>query len=190
MMYRNFIATVLATAVALTAFTAAPARANNDDLLKILGGVAAIAIIGAAINEARDDDDVTHNYNYYNNGRHKAHRKHHKHHTHHKHHKRYTHTHKGYRHSHDGFQRHNNRARPVPTRVQRKLLPASCRVNARRNGQNFLAYSDWCLDRKFRHTNALPRKCAVNARVLHNNKRNSVYSSRCLSRYGYAAAKY
>ena len=53
MMYRRFIATILATAVAITGLTAAPARADNDDLLKILGGVAAIAIIGAAIKEAR-----------------------------------------------------------------------------------------------------------------------------------------
>ena len=93
-------------------------------------------------------------------------------------------------HRNDGFKRDDVRARPLPTRVQRKLLPASCRVQARRNGQNFLAYSDWCLDRKFQYTNRLPSKCAVNARILHNNNRNIVYSNRCLTRYGYTAAKY
>lgn len=195
MMYRKFIATVLATAVAITGFTAAPARADNEDLLKILGGVAAIAIIGAAINEARDDDKVSKNYNYYNRGRHKGHRhKHHKHHRYHKHHKHgrgHSHSYHDKYHRHDGgFDRDDRRTRPLPTRVQRKLLPASCRVQARNGGRNFLAYSDWCLDRKFRHSNALPRNCAVNARILHNNKRNTVYSSRCLSRYGYAAAQY
>ncbi len=172
MMYRKFIATILATAVAVTGLTAAPARADSDDLLKILGGVAAIAIIGAAIKDARDDDKVTRNYPNYGRGHHKSHRKH-------RHH-----------HAKNGHRYDNHGARPLPKRVQRKLLPASCRVNARRHGERFLAYTDWCLDRKFRHAHALPRDCAVKARVLRNNKRRTVYSSRCLGRYGYAAAQY
>ncbi|WP_306114806.1 hypothetical protein [Roseovarius sp. MMSF_3305] len=170
-MYRRFIATILATAVAITGLTAAPARADNDDLLKILGGVAAIAIIGAAIKEARDDDKVSRNYPYYGHRPHKSHRKHR-------------------RHTYQGNRYDNHGARPLPKRVQRKLLPASCRVNARRNGQRFVGYSNWCLDRKFHYTNALPRECAVTARILRNNKRRLVYRSGCLGRYGYAAAQY
>ncbi|MEO3417218.1 hypothetical protein AAFO92_21390 [Roseovarius sp. CAU 1744] len=182
MMYRKFIASILATAVAITGLTAAPARADNEDLLKILGGVAAIAIIGSAIKEARDDDKVSRNYPYYYGQRKKAHRRHHKHH-HHSHRDR----HHGAK---DGRYRDDRHARPLPRRVQRKLLPASCQVRARNRGQNFLAYSDWCLDRKYSHARSLPRNCAVNARILHNNKRNTVYGSRCLSRYGYVAARY
>ena len=180
MMYRKFIATILATAVAITGLTAAPARAGDNDVLKVLGGVAAIAIIGAAIAESRDrDDKVTRGYHYYNRNRHPNRHRHHAH----------THRDRGHHHSHRHHRNHTQ-PRALPSRVQRKLLPASCRVQARNRDGNFLAYSNWCLQRKFRHTNALPGRCAVNARVLHNNKRSTVYSNRCLSRYGYAAARY
>ncbi|GHG83794.1 hypothetical protein [Pseudodonghicola xiamenensis] len=49
-MHRKFIALVsgLAVAVALTAASTAPARADND-AAKVLAGIAALAIIGAAI---------------------------------------------------------------------------------------------------------------------------------------------
>src|SRR6056297_1962117 len=51
MLYRKFIATVLGAAVAVTGLTAAPARADND-AAKVIAGVAALAIIGAAVAEA------------------------------------------------------------------------------------------------------------------------------------------
>lgn len=188
MMYRTFISTVLATAVAITGLTAAPARANNEDVLKVLGGIAAIAIIGAAISEAKDrDDKVTRGYNYNYGKRHSNRHRGHRHgngHYKHKH-----HGHNGY-HDHNHNVRKNDLTRPLPSRVQRKLLPASCRVQARNRNGNFLAYSNWCLQRKFRHASNLPGRCATNARILHNNKRNVVYGNRCLNRYGYTAANY
>lgn len=171
MMYRRFIAIVLATAVAITGLTAAPARADNDDLLKILGGVAAIAIIGAAIKNSRDKDKVSRNAPYYGQRRHKDHHKH-------------------QRHTHNDHRYDNHGARPLPNRVKRKLLPASCRVTARRYGEWFPAYSNRCLEQKYRHTNALPGNCAVKARVQHNNKRRLVFGSRCLGRHGFAVAQH
>ncbi len=209
-MYRRFIAIILATAVAITGLTAAPARADNDRLLKILGGVAAVAIIGAAIKEAKDNDKVARRYPYYNTHRpqtrhrqhkhhryHKSHgyRGHHKHHKHSKHHgHNKSHKHHSHDHRHRGdrdmHRRQDHRARPLPNRVQRKLLPASCRIQARNRGRGFLAYSNWCLDRKYRYTRSLPGKCALQARNLHNNKRTKVYDSNCLNRHGYAAVAY
>ncbi|WP_417677714.1 hypothetical protein [Pseudodonghicola sp.] len=52
-MHRKFIALVsgLAVAVALTAATTAPARADND-AAKVLAGIAALALIGAAIDSS------------------------------------------------------------------------------------------------------------------------------------------
>jgi hypothetical protein len=52
-MHRKFIALVsgLAVAVSLTAATTAPARADND-AAKVLAGIAALAIIGAAIDNS------------------------------------------------------------------------------------------------------------------------------------------
>lgn len=52
----RFIALVLALSVAITSLAAAPARAN-DDLGRFIAGVVALGIIGAAINDAKDDRD-------------------------------------------------------------------------------------------------------------------------------------
>lgn len=54
-MSRKFISLVLAASLAVAGLTAAPARAGNDDLAKVLAGVAAVAVIGAVINENRKD---------------------------------------------------------------------------------------------------------------------------------------
>ena len=54
--HRSFIALIsaLSLAVAITGASAAPARAG-DDTARVLAGIAALAIIGAAIEESRDD---------------------------------------------------------------------------------------------------------------------------------------
>ena len=53
-MHRKFIAVVLAASVAITGFSAAPARAD-EDVAKFIAGVVALGLIGAAINDAKDD---------------------------------------------------------------------------------------------------------------------------------------
>ena len=60
MTYKSFIASIMAAAIALTTFSAAPARAG-DDAAKIIAGVAALAIIGAAIADSKNDDDSPEN---------------------------------------------------------------------------------------------------------------------------------
>lgn len=54
--YRHFIATVVISAVAITGFSAAPARAGQDDLNKALAALAGLAVLGVVIHYARDDD--------------------------------------------------------------------------------------------------------------------------------------
>ncbi|MGV6804368.1 MAG: hypothetical protein ACWA49_09185 [Ruegeria sp.] len=64
-MHRKFIAFVVATAVAITGISASQARAA--DAHDILGGLAAIAIIGAAVNhfnKQQRQDRVTRQYNF------------------------------------------------------------------------------------------------------------------------------
>ncbi len=190
MIYRKFIAIILGLSVAIAGLSAAPARAGDRDLLKILGGVAAVAIIGSAIANAKDrDDHVTRNNYYYNKKPRVGHRHGHRHHTKHRYHK---YGHKKHDHGYKHRSKHHNGhfARPLPKRVQRKVLPASCRVQAYNERGRFVAFSDWCLDRKFRYANALPRRCATGAHVQRHNRRTLVYSQRCLSRQGYAVAQY
>ena len=68
MTHKTFMATLLAAALAVATLTAAPARADSDTA-KIITGLAALAIIGAAIAEANDDKDTyIVNRNYYRHG--------------------------------------------------------------------------------------------------------------------------
>ena len=55
-MHRKFIALIVSLAITVTAFSAAPARAD-ENVRNILAGLAALAVIGAIIKERRDDDD-------------------------------------------------------------------------------------------------------------------------------------
>ncbi len=61
-MHRKFIALVISTAIAITGASALPARAGTNDVAKVLIGIAAIAIIGNAINDARKPAPVTSRY--------------------------------------------------------------------------------------------------------------------------------
>ena len=53
-MHRKFITLIVATAIAVTGFSA-PARAGGEDAGKMLAGLAALAILGAVIHESRKD---------------------------------------------------------------------------------------------------------------------------------------
>jgi len=57
-MHRKFIALIITATIAITGFSAAPARADADDLAKALAGIAALAIIGKASHDRRDRDEV------------------------------------------------------------------------------------------------------------------------------------
>jgi hypothetical protein len=54
-MFKFLTAPVLAASIALTGFSTAPARANNDDVAGFVAGLAALAIIGIAINESQSN---------------------------------------------------------------------------------------------------------------------------------------
>lgn len=55
-MHKRFITLILALGVVVAGIgAAAPARADAEDVAKVLAGIAALAIIGAAIEDARDD---------------------------------------------------------------------------------------------------------------------------------------
>jgi len=61
-MHRKFIALILATAMAITGLSAAPARADGDTA-RIFAGLALLAIIGAAIQDnANKRHNVTRQY--------------------------------------------------------------------------------------------------------------------------------
>lgn len=53
--HRKFISAVAGLSIAITGFAAAPARAD-EDVARALAAIVGLAIIGAAIKDARDDD--------------------------------------------------------------------------------------------------------------------------------------
>lgn len=60
-MHRKFIALILASALAITGLSAVPARADGDTA-RIFAGLAALAIIGAALERSRRHTTVTKQY--------------------------------------------------------------------------------------------------------------------------------
>lgn len=69
-MHRKFIALIISAALAVTSLTAVPAQAQNrGETAAIIAGVAALAIVGAAIaddrNKDRRNDHVTRGHGYH-----------------------------------------------------------------------------------------------------------------------------
>jgi hypothetical protein len=181
MIHRKFIALVAATSIAVTSLTAAPAHAKNDTA-KILVGVAALALIGVAIsqsNKSRRRNRTTRSQPYdnggiYNDGGYRDDN---------------IYNDGGYR-GDDDYYDDGSFTRPLPRRVQRKVLPRSCKVQARTRSGRVPAYSGRCLNNNFRYANALPRQCSFRARTTRHGSRHTVYARNCLAQHGYRPGNY
>ena len=160
MTFKNrFTATVAAAALTLAGMTvaAAPARAGNDDLAKILLGATAIYIIGSAIENnnkngrsqaSRGYSDNNHGNSYGNN----------------------------HGNSYDNSYGQNGRRHARAPEV-----PASCAIDTRgRNRDTF--YGARCLQRSgFNYR--IPARCEVQVRGDHG--RRTAYSGECMVRAGF-----
>ena len=134
MIYRKFIATILAASVAVTGLTAAPARAGNDDIAKVLLGATALVVIGSAIAQGSERNrpviyrnaprpkGVTHNHRYKAPVRH-----------------RNTYAPARHRHVHGHAPRRAQHSR------HRVVLPKACRIS---NSGRRTVYSARCLERR------------------------------------------
>lgn len=165
-MSRKFIATILAGALAVTGFTAAPARADAEDIAKALAGIAALAIIAKAIDDDKDR---------------KAKKKHHV----------TRQDHVRIDPVHPRAQRHHGydiAPKPLPQRVARKQLPAQCLVRVDSRDGVRRAFGERCLQRNYRHANRLPHNCAINVRGRNHDR--TLYEARCLRSYGYSLARW
>ncbi|MFC3612191.1 hypothetical protein ACFORG_00340 [Lutimaribacter marinistellae] len=153
-MHRKFIALVVSTAIAITGLSAAPARAADPH--DILGGLAALAILGAAINHydkkrererARSyQPPVTRNHSY---------------------------------HDQPGPRLP---AKKLPDRVRQYDLPSQClrQVDSYRRGP---VLGSRCLQRNYAWADRLPRSCEVDVRMGDRFRR--AYDTRCLRQQGY-----
>ncbi|MDC0737897.1 hypothetical protein N6L24_06380 [Cognatishimia sp. SS12] len=143
-MSRKFITSILIAAVTVTgiSLSAAPARAGNDDLAKLLFGATALIIIGKAVSNNRAEAS-TRNAPIYVNPRDERWRRDGQH-----------------RADQNRDQRHRNRA-----------LPASClRTYHTRDGRVRMM-SKYCLDRSYRHADRLPQACKTRVRTENGPRR-------------------
>lgn len=166
--HRQFIGTIAAIAIAITGFSAVPARANEDQLATALAVILGLAVVGTAINKRKDDK--------------KARRK------------VQTHTpqvkpqvqqrHVQPQHGHI----QPLQPRPLPRQVNRKLLPQRCLFNLEtQNGRSIQAFGERCLNRNYQYTRSLPEQCG--RRGWTRNGAGYAYSARCLNKQGYHLAR-
>lgn len=163
-MTRKFIAAVVGAALAVTAIGSAPARAD-EDLARALAAIVGIAIVGKVISDKLDDDK-----------------------------KQPTVTRQA---TTDDFRYiDRNRTgdvisrwepRPLPRRVERRLLPGEClRSFQTRYGRERI-FGKKCLKKNYDFHQSLPRVCEVAFRA--NNKKRRGYDARCLRQEGYQLAR-
>ncbi|WP_299027153.1 hypothetical protein [uncultured Sulfitobacter sp.] len=177
----RFIGTVTAAALAMTAFTAAPAFADNDRTARTIATILGLAAVGAIIHENNKDKKRARQTHA------KPVRKQHS----------LVHRHGAQQHSHANGrnahrhthtqQRQRVQPKPLPQRVNRKLLPQRCfRSFDTRRGQVRM-FGNRCLERNYQFVNRLPQNCFV--RVRTNEGKRSGYGARCLRQNGYRLAR-
>lgn len=175
-MHRKFIAMILAMAIAITGFSARAAQAgNNDDVAKWIAGLAALAIIGAAVSERNDNKKSRPPHSY------------------------------GHKHPHAdpyhrGAQGHANRQKNRHQDKQKRYgkqqhhnpyaLPGKCRTKTRLQGHTLRGFSAGCLQRNNVNVHALPRDCAVRFRDRSHNQPVTLFTESCLNQRGYRIARH
>lgn len=165
-MYRKFIATVSAAAIALTALGAVPAAAGDRDNARALAAILGIAAVGAIIHQKNKKD------------------------------KKQTYSHRPapvyqppQRHapSYAPPRHHQPKPRPMPQRVDRKLLPQQCFRTYDTNRGRVAMFANRCLQKNYQFSNRLPQQCNYVFRTPQGEQRG--YDARCLRDQGYRLAR-
>ncbi len=181
-MFKSMTALVLAATIGLTPMTSRPAQADTEDVVGVIAGIAALAIIGKAISDRNKDDDKkpATTRNTRNNTGLQARPNH----------SRidhgFYHRHNGYAHTHGGRLNHTHGHRHFdrgPRLHARYVLPEQCLRTFNTFDGPRRAFGGRCLDRNFRFANRLPNHCERRIRTDRGNR--FVFSPRCLRRNGY-----
>jgi hypothetical protein len=160
-MHRKFIALILSTAIAITGLSAAPARAGND-AAKLLAGLAALALIGAAIqSNKRNQYVVSRNPAYTPPPTYKT------------------------RPPHAAHPTYSTK--PTPPKISRLDLPGQCLRGKSVNGRQRALFGSRCLKTSYAFNGTLPYACRLG---YWDGSRNRVgYEPRCLRENGYRFAR-
>lgn len=146
--HRQFIGIIAAAAIAITGFTAAPARAGDDEVGAALAALLGLAIVGAVIHEKKKDKKKRHTV--------------------------HTPVHP--------------KPKPLPKRVNRKLLPAHCLRSFHTDQGKRRLFGQRCLHKHYRHVDSLPYRC--HREVYTDRGWRQGYGARCLNRHGFQLARH
>lgn len=185
-MSRKFIAAIVAGSIAITGFSAAHANASDRNLKRFVVGAAALAILGAAINEgSRSRTDTvsrSHNDNWTDPNariRHNKVERHNKRNNRNHHHKHTSQNDRARMQPHDEIL---PTPRPLPERVRRAELPDRCLKSYNTNQGAVRMYGRTCLQRHYRHVGSLSSQCKQRLRSSHGPVFG--YNAHCLRRMG------
>lgn len=157
-MHRKFITLIIVAAIAVTGFSA-PARAGNKDFAKALAGLAALAIIGAAIHDNRNHRPAVSRRETVPVYRAPKHRRH-----------------------------WYVTPRPMPQHVARTILPQSCIRNVDLgHGKRTQVLGRDCMYNNYRFTRTLPSAC-VQRNWGHRGARRG-FNVHCLKQNGYRISR-
>ncbi|NNE53672.1 MAG: hypothetical protein HKN30_14875 [Sulfitobacter sp.] len=166
-MHRKFIATIAAASIAITAMGSAPAFADEYDTQRLLAAILGLAVVGKIIHDNKKDKKrSTYEYRHEPRVIHEQPR------------------HRTYQQPRQGA--HDLAPRPLPRRVDRKLLPGQCLRSFDTRDGRVRMFGRKCLQNNYRFTHRLPQHCMTRVRT-DRGKRHG-YAARCLRREGYRLA--
>jgi len=163
----KFIATAI-LGLALATTTAAPVRADGDDLAKAILGIAAVAIIAKSIDDRKDrrrEEQATVGAS------------------------RLGSIDRPYagRELHGTVNRYDRHGPKAGRGYKRAELPQRCLRTVDTGRRDRLVYGARCLDRNYRFASKLPDRCELAVRTPRGIR--TVYGARCLKRDGWIVAR-
>ncbi|MDF3350157.1 hypothetical protein HKX17_08275 [Sulfitobacter sp. KE34] len=193
-MYRKFIATIAALSVAITAFGARPAAADEKEVLRTLAAIAGVAIVGKMIydnnnKERKERETVTRRRaapvyeapRYYPTVSKRPHPR------------PYVNPRPAPRRGdwtrpeRDRTTYPEREVRPLPERVDRKLLPQQCFRSYEGDEGKVMMFGEPCLEKNYSYADRLPRYCAKRVSTAEGARYG--YDARCLRDSGYSLAR-
>lgn len=174
-MYRKFIATVAAASIALTTLGSLPAFAGDRQTANTIAAILGLAVVGKIIHDRNDKKKQVGNHQQTPDYRTPQY-------------DRPIHQKPDYRKPAYQPPRYDQpKPRPLPDRVNRKLLPEEClrRVKTRRGSVRM--FPNRCLERNYRFAHRLPRQCNYIFNTRRGERRG--YEARCLREHGFRLAR-
>ncbi|MEM9575486.1 MAG: hypothetical protein AAF999_00590 [Pseudomonadota bacterium] len=168
-MSHKFIATVVAAAVVIATIGNAPARAD-ENMTRALAAIVGAAVVGAIINHELKDRKKEKKEKAAKRRK-----------------KKQVAPVRDYSWNDDAVIQRVE-PRPLPARVERKLLPGNCLRSFETGEGRARVFGKKCLKKHYDYNRSLPQACAVKFRT--DNKKRQGYNARCLRRQGYQLARW